>query len=247
MPEVATEFATNKNLKNTQEIQDQILRSYQMDFVKHTDNATANRIQYVWDSLPAQLSKANKKFLYNVIKKGARARSYEDAITWLEQAGLVNKIYRMKKPGLPLSAYRDLSAFKLYMLDVGLLQRMARLDPSAYIVEHRFFTEFKGAIAENYVAQCLQRLFASTPGYWTSDGQAEVDFIIAHNSAIFPVEVKAGMATKSKSLSVYQQKYHPKLRIRISSKNLTLDDNLLNLPIFYTDHVTHFIEKAVSQ
>ena len=207
MPEVAAHFAVSKNLEQTQEIQDQILRSYQMDFAKHTDSATATRIQYVWDSLPAQLSKENKKFLYSVIKTGARARSYEDAITWLEQAGLVAKIYRIKKPGLPLSAYRDLSAFKLYMLDIGLLQRMARLDPTVHIAGNSFFTEFKGAIAENYVAQCFQRLFSDTPGYWTSKGQAEVDFLIPNHSKIFPVEVKSGMVTKSKSLLVYQQKF----------------------------------------
>ena len=244
MPEVAKKLVTTNDIKKCQKIQDQILRAYQLDFAKHAKGSMSTRIQYVWDSLPSQLAKENKKFLYNVVKKGARAREYEDAITWLQQAGLISKVFRINKPALPLSAYRDLSNFKVYMLDSGLLMRMARLDPRDYIAGSSLFQEFKGAIIENYIAQCFTTQYGHTPTYWASDGTAEVDFIVQQDSAVFPIEVKSGTTSKSKSLTVYKNKYKPKLRIRLSPLNLTLDDDLINIPLFYADHIVALVNKV---
>ena len=245
MPEPAMQFATTKDVAKTQKIQDQIIRSYQLDFAKYASNATSTRIQYIWNSLPSQLSKENKKFIYRVVKKGARAREYEEAITWLTQAALVSKVYRVSKPGLPLSAYRDLSVFKLYLLDVGLLIRMSGLDPQNYVLASTLFEEFKGSLIENYIAQSLQASSGTSPCYWTSEGIAEVDFIISDGMNIFPLEIKSGMVTKSKSLMVYTKKYNPQLRVRCSARNLSLDNTLLNIPLFYADHIFSLIKKSL--
>ncbi len=246
MPEVAKTIAETKSIEKAQVIQDQILTSYQLDFAKYASNTMSARIKYIWDSLPSQLAKENKKFLYRVIKKGARAREYEEALTWLEQARLVHKVHQISKPSLPLSAYKDIGAFKIYTLDVGLLIRMAELNPKSLLVGSDLFLEFKGSLAENYVAQSLHMHLKNSIYYWTSSGIAELDFIISDGENVFPIEVKSGNSTKAKSLKVYDEKYNPKLKIRISNKNLDLKDRLLNLPIFYTDYISHFAEKCMT-
>lgn len=246
MPEVAAHYIEHKNIEEAQKIQDQILRAYALDFVNHADKTTSTRIQKVWDSIPSQLAKENKKFLYKVIRSGARAREYEEAIIWLMQAGLVYKVPLVQKAGIPLKAYEDLSTFKLYVFDTGLLIRLAGLEPETFIQGDSFFTEFKGAIAENYVAHALRKAQSKSPYYWTSEGKAEIDFLISHKSENFPIEVKSGLQTKAKSLSVFTKLYTPKLRIRISQNNLILDDGLLNVPLFYAEHLLEWVEMGVA-
>jgi len=243
MPEPASIFAETKDISKMQKVQDEILRSYQLDFSKHTNPINANRIQFVWNSITSQLAKENKKFLYNTVKKGARAREYESAITWLQQAGIIYQIYNVSNPGLPLSAYRDLSAFKMYLLDVGLLMRMSNLNPSAMLNGNSLFKEFKGSFIENYVAQSLVKSQGIIPSYWTSNRSAEVDYLIEYNNAVIPIEVKSGSATRSKSLTVYHKTYDPIIRVRLSNLNFERDQSFINIPIFYSDKLTEILDK----
>lgn len=247
MPEVASSYLTNRNMEEAQTIQDQILRAYELDFVKHADKTTTTKIQRTWNSIPSQLAKENKKFLYKVIRTGARARAYEEAIEWLVQAGLVYKISRITKPSTPLKAYEDVTTFKLYTFEAGLLIRLAGLAPKSFLHRDKFFKEFKGSIAENYVAQSLKQSQGKAPYYWTSDGKAEIDYVIERSGNHIPIEVKSGRSTKAKSLTVYKAKYDPALRVRISNMNLDLTDELLNIPLFYTDEIGGIIDGALGQ
>ena len=241
MPEAILALLDHKDVELTQRVLKNILDAYSLDFSKHADKATIPKIALLWNSIPSQLSRENKKFIYQTVKQGARAREYEDALAWLAQAGLIHKIFCCKKPGLPLSAYDDLSAFKIYMSDVGLLRRFSALDPVAIREGNRLFTEFKGALTENYVLQSLLTQFEVTPRYWTSGNQAEVDFIIQVGNEIVPVEVKADENVAGKSLNVYDKQFSPKWRLRYSLKNLKQDGNLLNIPLFMVDNTKQFL------
>lgn len=245
MPEVASEYIQNRNVSDAQKLQDNILRAYALDFVKHAEKSTSTKIQQVWNSLPSQLARENKKFVYKLVKSGARAREYEEAIQWLIQAGLVYKVSRIETPAIPLKAYEDLSAYKLYAFETGLLMRLAGLDPKTFISGDMFFTHFKGALAENYVSQSLNSRMSNKPYYWTSEGKAEIDFVIQQDGNCIPIEVKSGEETKAKSLAVYKQKYNPKLRIRISNLNLKKTDDLLNIPLFCSDQTHLLIHKVL--
>jgi predicted AAA+ superfamily ATPase len=221
-----------------------ILRAYELDFSKYSSNKDVVKILYTWNSIPSQLARENKKFLFQTVKKGARAREYEDALNWLVNAGLVYKIYKNNKPSLPVSAYDDLSAFKIYLLDVGLLRRFANLDPSIVLNGHSLYTEFKGSLTENFVLQSLLVQTEIIPRYWTSENTAEVDFVLQYKSEIIPIEVKSGENIKSKSLAVYRKTYQPRISIRFSLKNLQFDDGLLNIPLFLADKAIQLIQKA---
>jgi predicted AAA+ superfamily ATPase len=191
----------------------------------------------LWASIPSQLARDNKKFLYQSVRHGARAREYEDALLWLSHAGLIHRIFRVSKPALPLSAYDDLTAFKLYLIDVGLLRRLSFLDPIAVREGNRLFTEFKGALTENFVLQHLVSRFEVTPRYWNSGNQAEVDFLIQVKNEIIPIEVKSDENIRSKSLIVYNDLYNPSIRLRCSLRNLKKDQGLLNIPLFMVDYI----------
>jgi predicted AAA+ superfamily ATPase len=189
----------------------------------------------VFDSLPAQLARENKKFVYGRVRTGARAKDYEDAIEWLISAGLVHRVKLISKPGIPLSAYEDMEAFKLYSFDVGIMRRMAKLSAIIYGDGNRMFTEFKGAMIENCVLQSLVAGFGEVPHYWTSGNTAEVDFILTHDNDNIPIEVKSDENIRSRSLTLYREKYAPGVRIRYSLKNLHFRDGLLNIPYFMCD------------
>lgn len=236
MPEAAVSLLEEKDIEKTQQVLQNILNAYALDFSKHAETREVPRINHIFSSIPSQLARENKKFLYHAAQAGARAREYENALLWLADAGLVHRIFRINKPGLPLSAYDDLSAFKLYLLDVGLLRRLSGLHPSAVSEGNRLFSEFKGALTENFVLQHLVSQFEPTPRYWTSGTQAEVDFIIQSGNEVIPVEVKSDENIRSRSLTIYNQQYNPPLRIRYSLKNLKLDDGLLNIPLFMAGH-----------
>ena len=244
MPESVRSWTEERDVGGVQSSLRNILNAYALDFSKHAELKDIAKLGLLWGSIPSQLARENKKFLYSAVKDGARAREYEDALTWLCSAGMAYKIYRSTKPGLPLSAYDDLTAFKLYAVDVGLLRRLALLDPVAFNEGSRLFTEFRGALTENFVLQGLAIQYEATPRYWTSGGQAEVDFIIQRGNDIIPIEVKADENVISRSLTLYAQKYETdtKIRLRFSLKNLKKDDNLVNIPLFMIDYMDKLIE-----
>ena len=249
MPESVLMWTEARDVNAMQEAISAIIEAYERDFGKHPNASEFPKISMIWKSISSQLARENKKFLYKAVKEGARAREYEDALQWLVDARLVHKVYRCTAPGLPLSAYDDLSAFKIYLVDVGLLRRLSQLAPSAFGEGNRLFTEFKGALTENYVLQTLVTQFEVGPRYWSQTNPPyEVDFLIQRENDIFPVEVKAETNTKSKSLKKYKELFadQVKLRIRFSLDNLKLDGDVLNIPLFMADHTDRLIGMALS-
>lgn len=240
MPEVVNSWVKEKDISLVNKIQDDILKAYESDFSKHTDNREANKISLIWNSIPSQLAKENKKFLYQTIKDGARAREYEDALNWLNDANLIYKIYNVKKTVFPLKAYTDLGAFKIFMNDVGLLRRMANLDSRIVIEGNRLFEEFKGAFTENYVLNMLKIIFDSEVNYFTFD-RYEVDFIIQYMNNVIPIEVKSNKSTNNNSLTKYNNKFENNLSLRFSMNNLTKDGNIINIPLFMIEYIKNLI------
>ena len=250
MPESVLMWTEARDVPAMQEALSNIIGAYERDFAKHPNVSEFPKISMIWKSIPSQLARENKKFIYKVVKEGARAREYEDALQWLVDARLVHKIYRSSAPGLPVAAYDDLSAFKIYLVDVGLLRRLAQLAPTAFGEGNRLFTEFKGALTENFVLQSLVTQFEVVPRYWTqSNPPYEVDFLIQRENDIFPVEVKSDTNTTSKSLKKFKELFPDKvkLRVRFSLDNLKLDDDVLNIPLFMTDEAERLIGLALEQ
>lgn len=243
MPAAVSSMLEKCGIQEVENIQKSILTAYALDFAKHAPTKDIPRIAAVWNSIPSQLAKENRKFLYKMVKTGARAREYEDALLWLEHAGLVHRVFCSSKPGLPLSAYDDLSAFKLYLSDAGLLRIMAQLPSELLQDDNSLYIEFKGAMAENMVLQSLVAQFDVKPRYWTSDGTAEVDFILQTGLEVLPIEVKSGVSIRGKSLGVYMNKYAPKYAVRYSMNNLKLDGNLLNIPLYLADWTKKLLQK----
>lgn len=248
MPEAVKVWTEDKDPRAVDRVLSDIISSYESDFGKHAPAEDVPKIRYIWQSLPSQLARENKKFLYSVVKPGARAREYEDALNWLRDADIVSKVNRITKPGLPLSAYDDLTAFKIYAADVGILRRLSLLPTTAFGEGNRLFTEFKGALTENYVHQSLIRQFEAPPRYWT-DAQHEVDFIVQREGDVLPVEAKAGENVKAASLKRYLRNYEADtpLAIRLSMKNLTYDGKILNVPLFMADQLHRLIGLAIGQ
>lgn len=248
MPEAVLVWTQDRDIMTADNVLSNILISYESDFGKHANTFDVNKIRLIWDSLPSQLAKENKKFLYSVVKEGARAREYENAVNWLYSADLVRKVYRISKPSLPISAYDDLNAFKIYMGDVGLLRKHSHLATSAFIENNRLFTEFKGALTENYVLQCITRQFEVKPRYW-SNLQYEVDFVIQRENNIIPIEVKTGENIKATSIKNYYKLYAKEtpILVRLSLRNLSLDGNILNIPLFLADKLDKIIGIALNE
>jgi uncharacterized protein len=242
MPEAVVSILEKGNIELTQQVLNDIARAYMLDFSKHAENKDIPKIGYIWSSLPSQLSRENKKFLYQTVKPGARAREYEDALLWLMNAGLVFKIFRSSKPALPIAAYDDLSAFKLFLADVGILRRLSGLDPVAIKEGNRLFTEFKGSLSENFILQSLVPQFEILPRYWASEGKAELDFLLQFQNMLIPVEVKSDSNIRGKSLSWYNKQFNPELRIRYSLLNLSYNEGLLNIPLFMADQTARLIK-----
>lgn len=236
MPEAVAEYIVTQNLSKVREIQSAILNAYALDFAKHAPTEHIMRINQVWDSIPHQLAKENRKFIYSAIRTGARAKEFEVALQWLVEAGLIHKAQQVSTPKIPISAYADTNAFKIYLVDVGLLGAMANLSPKTLLYDNELFQEFRGAITENFVAQ---ELIHSQYGlfYWTSEGKAEVDFVVEQNGSIYPLEVKSGNSSKKKSLKVYEDAYSPSLLIRCSPMNLRQDSIVLNCPLYLVEEL----------
>ena len=240
MPEAVSAWVNEKDMELVNKIQNNILSAYESDFSKHTQDSEANKISLIWNSVPSQLAKENKKFLYQVVKEGARAREYENALNWLNDANLIYKIYNVTKADFPLKAYNDLSAFKIYMNDVGLLRKMSNLDSKIVVEGDKLFEEFKGAFTENYVLNMLSSTLNLVPNYYTFD-RNEIDFIIQYKNNIVPIEVKANKSTNNTSLTKYNEKFNNELSVRFSMNNLSKDGKILNIPLFLIEYVEKFI------
>lgn len=250
MPESVLMWTEARDVHAMQEVLSDIISAYERDFAKHPNVSEFPKISMIWKSIPSQLAKENKKFIYKVVKQGARAREYEDALQWLVDARLVYKIYRSSAPNLPIAAYDDVSMFKIYLVDVGLLRRLAQLAPTAFGEGNRLFTEFKGALTENYVLQTLVTQFEVMPRYWSqSNPPYEIDFLIQRDNDIFPVEVKSEANTTSKSLRKFKELFQNqvKLRVRFSLDNLKLDGDMLNIPLFLADQTDRLLGLALKQ
>lgn len=233
MPEAVKIFVETQNINEVRQIQKNLLMAYEQDFSKHIlDGQTVQKVRSIWHCLPEQLAKENKKFIYANLQKGARSKEYEIALQWLKDSGLVHSVPRIKKPHLPLSDYQD-NAFKLYGLDIGLLSAQSHLDASVLLEGSRIFTEFKGALTEQYV---LQQLIANQENpvfYWaTEKGTAEVDFVLQQKQAVIPIEVKAEENLKAKSLKVYVEQFNPKYAIRLSMADYREQEWLINMPLY---------------
>ncbi|MDR1112085.1 MAG: ATP-binding protein [Deltaproteobacteria bacterium] len=233
MPEAVYEFSKDKDFLLVRNIQEQILDGYVNDFSKHAPGDTPLKMRWLWSGLPGQLAREKKKFIFGHIKEGARAKDFESALMWLVDCGLVHKVSRATSPKLPLMAYEDAKAFKLFLLDVGLLSVLVGLDQRVLLEENRLFSEYSGALTEQYVFQQLITIKKHKIFYWSNDrNSAEIDFILDNGMDIIPMEVKAKVNLKSKSLKVFREKYRPNLSLRASMADYVEQDGLINLPLY---------------
>lgn len=238
MPEVVNDYINNGDFTRVREIQRQILAAYELDFSKHAPAKEVPRIRMLWNSIPSQLAKDNKKFIYGLIREGARAKEYETALLWLIDCGLVYKLSRVSKPNIPLKAYEDMKAFKLFISDIGLLSCLTELDAATLVKGSDIFTEFKGALTEQFVMQQL-RTFENIPVYyWTNNnGQAEIDFVVQVNGKAIPIEAKASVNLNAKSLKVYREFFKPEISVRTSMADYKEQDGLVNLPLYAIEEI----------
>ena len=233
MPEVVQNFVNNGDFNQVRTIQKRVLSAYERDFSKHIPANTVEKARMLWNSIPTQLAKENKKFIYNAIKKGARAKEFETALTWLRNNGLIYQVHKITKPGLPIGAYADLDAFKHFVLDVGLLGALSGLEAKTILGKYEIFQEFKGAIAEQYVLQQFKTIDDMPIYYWTNEtSRSEVDFVIQRESKVIPVEVKAATNLKARSLKIYMEQFKPELAIRTSLADYKKTENLVDIPLY---------------
>ena len=239
MPEAVQNFAENKDFNEVRKIQKRILAAYEQDFSKHAPNEMVPRLRMLWNSIPSQLAKENKKFIYGLVREGARAKEYETAIMWLSDCGLIHKVSRVNSTGIPLRAYEDLKAFKLFLVDVGLLGCMTGLSQRTLLEGNNLFAEFKGALTEQYVCQQLKTIEDLGVYYYTNDrGSCEVDFVVDTGEAIIPVEVKAEINLRAKSLKTYKEKFSPEISVRTSMADYKKEEWLVNLPLYAIDQIS---------
>lgn len=242
MPEAVMCFSENKDFSEVREIQKRILAAYEQDFSKHAPTETVPRLRMVWNSIPSQLAKENKKFIYGLVREGARAKDYEAAIMWLSDCGLVHKVSRVNGVGIPLAAYEDLRAFKLFLVDVGLLGCMVGLHELSLLDGNSLFVEFKGALTEQYVCQQLMTVEDLGIYYYTNDrNSCEIDFVVDTGKTVVPVEVTAEVNLRSKSLKSYREKYSPAVAVRTSMSDLKEEDRLVDLPLYAIEQIKEAI------
>ncbi len=232
MPASINSYISNGNFVDVREVQNTILNAYKLDFSKHIPLSSYNRVDQIWDSIPRQLSKENKKFVYNVVDPKAKSKEYSIALNWLIKTGLTYSITKISRPSIPIRAYEEDNFFKLYTLDVGLLGAMSDLSAKAVIDGDRVFTEFKGALTEQYVLQQMKSMGIKSIHYWTSSATAEIDFVINLDDFVVPIEVKASTNKQAKSLKIYKEKYSPKKSFRISLNDYKASGDLHNIPLY---------------
>lgn len=245
MPKAIKTWVEEKDFEFVESVQRGILEAYERDFSKHADKNTATKIRYVWNSIPSQLAKENRKFIYGVVRDGARAREYENSINWLKDTGLIRIVNRVKcGDKQPLKAYEDLKAFKIYLLDIGLLRVLCELPYETIIEKDAIYNEFNGLLTEQFVLQELENIKKiNTIYYWTNEFQSEVDFVFSYKNLILPVEAKAGINVKAQSLKVYMKEYNPKFAIRYSLLNIKFDNNILNIPLYAIWNTENYIKE----
>lgn len=243
MPEAVQSFIEEKDFNAVRDIQKRILASYEQDFSKHAPIEIVPRIRMIFNSIPSQLAKENRKFIYGLVREGARAKDFETAIMWLTDCGIIHKIGRVTSPKIPIKAYEDQKAFKLFIVDIGLLGCMAGLNQSIILDGSDLFTEFKGALTEQYVCQQLKTIDDLNIYYYTNDrGSCEIDFVVDTGEEIIPVEVKAETNLKAKSLKTYREKFNPAVAVRTSMADYKQDGSLINIPLFEIENI-----KRISQ
>ena len=236
LPKPCSDMLDNAGMAVIEQDLEDLRKSYELDFTKHVDSKDIPRIREIWRSIPSQLSRENKKFVFRAVREGARAREYESALDWLVLSGMIYRIYCTEKPELPMKHYEDLTAFKVYVLDQAVLRSMAELPPEAVLTKGDILKEFKGTMAENFVLGSLLAQGFKTPHYWTLQGnKAEVDFLIQNGLEIIPIEVKAEDNVNGKSFAEYNKKYEPRIRLRYSLLNIKRNGNMVNFPIFLCD------------
>lgn len=244
MPEVVKSYVEDKDLNEVRKIQKTLLLDYEQDFSKHAPSNIVPRIRQLWNNIPTQLAKENKKFIYGLIKEGARAREYEIALSWLIDCGLIYQVNRVNNCKVPLSAYQDFSAFKLYLLDLGLLGAMAGLDARTILEDNEIFNEFKGSLTEQYVLCQLKECTDLDAFYWSSDtGIAEVDFVVQIGKNNVPIEVKSSENLQAKSLKSFVEKYNTKINVRTSMSNYREEEWLCNIPLYCIGNIIRILEK----
>lgn len=233
MPEAVLYFSETEDYHEVRQIQNRILTSYEQDFSKHAPTEIVPRIRMLWNAIPAQLAKENRKFIYSAVKKGSRAKDFELALSWLSDCGLVHKVNRISKPGIPLKAYEDFNAFKLFTVDVGLLAAMGNISAKTLLNGNVIFEEFKGALTEQYVLQQLKTMEEMAIYYWSSEkSSGEIDFILQLGGNIFPVEVKSEENLQAKSLKAFYQKYPNTIAVRTSMSDYRKEDWITNIPLY---------------
>ena len=243
MPEAVQRFVETGDFNEARAVQKRILTAYEQDFSKHAPNEVVPRLRMVWNSIPSQLAKENKKFIYGLVREGARAKDYETAILWLSDCSLIHKVGRVNSAGIPLKAYEDLRAFKLFMVDVGLLGCMVGLHQRVLLDGNDLFTEFKEALTEQYVCQQLKTIENLDVYYYTNDrGSCEIDFLIDTGRRVAPVEVKAEVNLRAKSLKTYREKFSPDVSIRTSMADYKEEDWLINLPLYAIDQIKAVVD-----
>ncbi len=243
MPEVVNDYISNKDFNRAREIQKNLLNYYQQDFSKHAPNLLVPRLNMVWNSIPMQLAKENRKFIYGQLREGARAKDFELAIQWLEDCGLIHRVERVSKPGLPLKAYMDLSAFKIYLSDIGLLCAMGELSAQVIVDGNRIFTEFKGALTEQYILQQLVSQLGLHAYYYSAEkSSGELDFLVQGNSSVIPIEVKAEENLQAKSLKAFVEKFQPKYAVRSSMSDYREQSWMTNIPLYNIDRIKGYLE-----
>lgn len=247
MPEAVLAFRERRDPTTARAVQERILAALELDFSKHAPNAVVPRIRLLWNSIASQLSKENRKFIYGLIREGARAREYEVAMSWLIDCGLIHKVTRVTKPDLPLKAYEDLKSFKLFALDVGLLGAMTSLDARTLLEGNEIFTEFKGSLTEQYALQQLKSTSRMPLHYWSRDrGTAEIDFVIQHGGLIVPIEVKAETNLGAKSLKSYRSRYDPPLAVRTSLAAYHVEAGLADVPLYGLPWLAQIIDDLIA-
>ena len=245
LPKPCSDMLDNAGMAVIEQDLEDLRKSYELDFTKHVDSKDIPRIREIWRSIPSQLSRENKKFVFRAVREGARAREYESALDWLVLSGMIYRIYCTEKPELPMKHYEDLTAFKVYVLDQAVLRSMAELPPEAVLTKGDILKEFKGAMAENFVLGSLLAQGFKTPHYWTLQGnKAEVDFLIQNGLEIIPIEVKAEDNVNGKSFAEYNKKYEPRIRLRYSLLNIKRNGNMVNFPIFLCDWLNDVLSLA---
>lgn len=233
MPAAVNTYIKHRNMKEVRQVHRRLISDYEQDFSKHAPREVVPRIQMVWDGILSQLAKENRKFIYSVLREGARAKDFELAIQWMNDCGLCYKVGRIKKGAVPLKAYQDLPAFKLYLLDVGLLTAMADLDAKTLLKGNDIFTEFKGALTEQYVCQQILSELHTVPYYWSAEASSgEVDFVLQHSGNVIPVEVKAKENLNAKSLKYFVESSRLTFGVRTSMSDYRVQEKLINLPLY---------------